>query len=76
MMLGTVEYRFPIVNKVQGALFTDFGDAWGGQTDEQYDFHKSVGVGIQLDTPIGPIRLDYGYGEQGGRVDFSLGGMF
>ena len=26
--LGTVEYRFPVVKKVQGALFTDWGGAW------------------------------------------------
>ena len=76
MMLGTVEYRFPIVNKVQGALFTDFGDAWGGQSNEKFDFHKSIGVGIQLQTPIGPIRLDYGRGDDGGRTHFSLGGTF
>ncbi|WP_019551868.1 outer membrane protein assembly factor [Propionispira raffinosivorans] len=76
MMLGTVEYRFPIVSKVQGALFTDFGDAWGGQSNEDFEFHKSIGVGIQLQTPIGPIRLDYGRGEDGGRTHFSLGGTF
>ena len=82
MMLGTVEYRFPIVNKVQGALFTDFGDAWGGgssgydPSNNEFKFHKSIGVGIQLQTPIGPIRLDYGRGDDGGRTHFSLGGTF
>ena len=32
MVMGTVEYRFPLANKVQGAIFTDVGDAWGGKS--------------------------------------------
>ena len=75
MFLGTVEYRFPIVNKVQGALFTDFGSAWDtGWTPD--DFHKSVGVGVQVETPVGPVRLDFGHGEDGNRTHFSVGGTF
>lgn len=75
MLLGTLEYRFPIFSKVQGALFTDWGSAWdtGFKPDE---FHGSVGVGIALTTPLGPLRLDYGKGSQGGRVHFSVGGAF
>ena len=75
MFLGTLEYRFPIVSKVQGAVFTDFGNAWddGLWPDE---IHASVGVGMSLVTPLGPIRLDYGRGDDGGRVHFSVGGSF
>ena len=73
--LGTVEYRFPVVKKVQGALFTDWGGAWdSGLTPD--DLHASVGVGISLTTPIGPLRFDYGWGEDGGRVHFSVGSTF
>lgn len=75
LVVGTVEYRFPVAKKIQGAVFTDFGDAWsGGYSD--FDIHASVGVGIQLETPIGPIRLDYGRGEDGGKTHFSFGGSF
>ena len=35
-----------------------------------------VGVGLGLNTPIGPLRLDYGRGSQGGRVHFRVGGTF
>lgn len=75
MFLGTIEYRFPIVKKVQGALFTDFGSAWddGWKPD---GFHKSVGIGLQMETPVGPIRIDYGRGEDGGRTHFNIGGTF
>lgn len=73
--LGTVEYRFPVVKKVQGALFTDWGGAWdNGLTPD--DLHASVGVGISLTTPIGPLRFDYGWGEDGGRVHFNVGSTF
>lgn len=73
--LGTLEYRFPIVKKVQGALFTDWGGAWdSGLTPD--NMHGSVGVGIALTTPIGPLRFDYGWGDDGGRVHFSVGSTF
>lgn len=75
LFLGSVEYRFPVASKVQGAVFSDFGNAWDGSYDLR-DIHASVGVGIQLETPIGPIRLDYGRGEDGGKTHFSFGGSF
>ena len=75
MALATLEYRFPIVSKVQGALFTDWGAAWSdGYTPE--NIHGSVGIGLALTTPIGPLRLDYGRGSDGGRVHFTVGGSF
>lgn len=78
---GTIEYRFPMAKKVQGVLFTDAGNAWGG-TDQMFWYednnklHYSGGVGVRITTPIGPIRLDYGYGEEGGKFHFSFGGKF
>ena len=75
MILGTVEYRFPIVSKVQGALFTDWGGAWnGGATPE--NIKGSIGVGLSLNTPLGPLRIDYGRGSDGGRVHFTVGTGF
>lgn len=75
LLLATVEYRFPIVKKVQGAVFTDWGNAWSDRR-WPHAIKGSVGVGLQLETPIGPIRLDYGRGSDGGRVHFSVGGSF
>ncbi|SFT62057.1 outer membrane protein insertion porin family [Selenomonas sp. GACV-9] len=75
MMLATLEYRFPIASKVQGALFTDWGAAWSdGLTPK--DLKGSIGVGLSLNTPLGPLRLDYGRGSNGGRVHFTVGGSF
>lgn len=75
MFMGSLEYRFPIVSKVQGAVFADWGAAWndGFKPD---NMHGSVGVGLALNTPLGPLRLDYGRGSDGGRVHFSVGGSF
>ena len=75
MFAGTVEYRFPLYKKVTGAIFTDFGSAWNTGFRPK-DFHGSIGMGLSVATPLGPVRLDYGYGSQGGRFHFSVGGMF
>ena len=75
MALASLEYRFPIVAKVTGAIFTDYGGAWdSGFVPE--NMHASIGIGLGLNTPIGPLRLDYGRGSQGGRVHFRVGGTF
>jgi outer membrane protein insertion porin family len=75
MWLGTVEYRFPVFSKVNGALFTDFGGTWesGWSPSNTY---SSVGFGLSINTPVGPIRVDLAHGKQGNRVHFSVGGTF
>ena len=75
MILGSIEYRFPLYKRVQGALFTDFGSAWNGGFRPR-DFKASIGLGVALNTPMGPLRLDYGRGSQGGRFHFSVGTSF
>ena len=81
MYAATLEYRFPIAKKVQGVLFTDAGSAWGldrGKIpwyDDDDSLNWSVGVGLRLQTPIGPIRLDYGHGDQN-KFHFSFGTQF
>lgn len=75
MVLGNIEFRFPLSEKFKAALFTDFGSAW----DEGWKpskLHGSYGVGVMLDSPLGLIRVDLGHGSQGNRVHFTVGGMF
>ena len=77
MTIGTFEYRFPLAKSVQGILFTDWGGAWGsGFLPKGRDIYGSGGMGVALNTPLGPLRLDYGRGSQGGRFHFSVGGSF
>ena len=73
----SAEYRFPVAKRVMAALFTDIGNAWESSS---FDFIKDLkvgyGLGIRVVTPFGPIRIDYGFGNQGGRTHFSFGGQF
>ena len=75
MTLGTLEYRFPLAKKIQGALFTDWGSAWSTGLKPK-EVKGSVGVGVALNTPFGPLRFDYGRGSQGGRFHFTVGTSF
>ena len=80
MLRGTVEYRIPIVKKVQGVLFVDSGYAWDKRYDEKnFDLgliKVGYGIGMRISSPLGPIKLDYGRGSNGGRFHFSFGGQF
>jgi outer membrane protein insertion porin family len=83
MARATVEWTFPIIEKARGALFYDTGfvnsEAWSFGVDH---IASDIGVGLRLDLPIGPLRLDYGYPLQrdgyhgGGRFNFNVGYQF
>lgn len=76
MLAATAEYRFPVASKVEGVVFTDIGKAWDGEGYKLNDLEASVGVGVRVSTPIGPIRIDYAKGSQGAKTHFSFGGQF
>lgn len=79
MLKGTLEYRFPIIKKVQGVLFTDNGYAWDKRFQDDFDLgliKNSFGVGMRINSPLGPVKLDYGWGDDGGMFHFSFGGQF
>jgi outer membrane protein insertion porin family len=73
---GTGEFTFPIIPRLRGAIFTD----WGFVNANSWDFSPSpqslagangiytsgglngdVGIGARIELPIGPIRVDWGY---------------
>lgn len=82
MLVGNIEYIYPIIDIVKAALFYDVGNVWAKVDDFASGGYKSgVGLGVRLKTPIGPLRLDYGWplnkepGEPAkgkGRFHFSL----
>ncbi len=64
---GTVEYRFPVWKMISGALFVDAGSDLGSQKDvpgkpgkllQKSGSGYSLGGGVGIKTPIGPLRLD------------------
>lgn len=82
MLVMNAEFRFPIVEKVQGVVFTDWGTAWEqGESLNLEDLQNSFGLGVRLDTPIGLLRLDYGWGKdvednRKGQFYFGVGQTF
>ena len=81
---GTAEYTFPIVERVRGAVFFDVGDVWRDAYEVNLgDVKSDAGVGVRLNLPVGPLRLDYGYPIQtdkqtgkAGKIQFSVGYQF
>jgi outer membrane protein insertion porin family len=80
----TMEVTFPIISRVRGAVFYDVGFV----NASAYDFSTSnvnadIGIGLRLDLPIGPIRVDYGYpiiydsfNGPPGKFNFNIGYQF
>ncbi|MBL7158024.1 MAG: outer membrane protein assembly factor BamA [Candidatus Omnitrophica bacterium] len=63
MMLGTAEVTFPVYEKlIKGAIFFDTGNVWEefGQFFKG-GFKSGAGLGVRVKTPIGPLKLDWGY---------------
>jgi outer membrane protein insertion porin family len=79
----TVEYTVPIIEKARAAVFYDTGfvnaASWNFNTNH---IVSDVGVGLRLDLPIGPIRIDYGIPIQkdvstgNGKFNFNVGYQF
>ncbi len=83
MLVGNVELNFPLFENIKGAVFYDVGNVWAKKSDFGSGGYKSsVGVGVRLKTPVGPIKLDYGYGldtdpeDPSGKLHFSMGHKF
>lgn len=89
---ATAEYTIPVVDKVRLATFYDIGmiyqDAYSfsNQQDEYQsgDYNSDWGIGIRLDFPGFPLRLDYAWplatdefnDRSSGRFQFSIGYVF
>ena len=80
----TIEYTMPIIEKARAAVFYDTGFVNAGPWDFSTDNVVSdVGIGLRLDLPIGPLRIDYGIPLQkdrghgsGGKFNFNVGYQF
>jgi outer membrane protein insertion porin family len=82
---GTVEYSIPIIEQhsvgVRFALFYDIGNvAADSYSWRKLNFDDNWGLGLRLNLPIGPIRLDYGipithdqYNSGSGQFQFGVG---
>ena len=80
---ATAEYTVPIIEKARVAIFYDTGFVNAPSWDFNMNHIVSdVGVGLRLDLPIGPIRIDYGIPIQkdvnqgNGKFNFNVGYQF
>ncbi len=86
MAILNTEYRLRLSDNLLGVVFVDVGDAWGGPVAADPAFEDIVhdafqaqlgyGVGVRVNTPIGPLRLDLGFSEEGTETHFGVRHMF
>jgi outer membrane protein insertion porin family len=82
MLNFTAEIVFPLIKDagMKGVLFYDAGNTWNGSYYLD-DLRMTCGVGIRWYSPIGPLRLEYGYvldrkglnDDSMGRFEFTIG---
>jgi outer membrane protein insertion porin family len=78
------ELRFPLWGPLGGTLFSDTGNVFARVRDMKFgNLTESVGFGLRIKTPIGPVRLDYGVlvankppGVKGSHLHFTIGPTF
>ena len=83
MWFTNLEYHFPLVKAggLRGLVFYDAGNVY----DDEWNFNQikqSVGAGLRWLSPMGPMRLEWGYvinpepDEDSSNWEFSMGGNF
>jgi outer membrane protein insertion porin family len=84
-LIFNIEYIFPLLKEagVKGVIFFDAGNAFDDDDDYSLDqLRTSVGLGVRWYSPMGPLRLEWGYNidpkpdEDHSNWDFSIGTMF
>lgn len=84
MLIGNIEFTFPVAELIRGAVFYDIGNVWSDSHNfDLGDLRAGIGVGVRVKTPIGPLKLDWGYAldredidERSWQVHFSIGRGF
>ncbi|KVH90808.1 Bacterial surface antigen (D15), partial [Cynara cardunculus var. scolymus] len=81
--VGCGEISFPLVGPVEGAMFADYGTDLGSGSTVPGDpagarlkpgSGYGYGVGMRVASPLGPLRLEYAFSDQGtGRFHFAVG---
>ncbi len=83
---ATAEYRFPLVSIVGGEVFLDYGTDLGtgnsvpgnpGGVRGKPGNGFGYGAGLRINSPIGPIRIDYALNNRSEtRIQFGIGERF
>jgi len=85
-VLASAEYRVPLFNPVGAVVFADFASDLGssetvpgepGVVREKPGSGFGYGAGLRVNSPVGVIRADLGFNDQGdSRLQFGLGQRF
>ncbi|HYG23521.1 MAG TPA: outer membrane protein assembly factor BamA [Verrucomicrobiae bacterium] len=78
---ASAEYSLPIIDRLRFALFYDMGNVmYDAYSYDFTDYNDNWGIGLRLNLPIGPLRLDYGipiqhdrHNSGSGRFQFGVG---
>ncbi|MBN2060640.1 MAG: outer membrane protein assembly factor BamA [Deltaproteobacteria bacterium] len=85
MWVYNLEYRFPLLKEqgIVGIVFCDAGNVFTEEEDFKFEARRSIGTGIRWYSPVGPIRVEYGYkldkfkdDDSSGNYEFTVGGIF
>jgi len=73
----------PVAGSFGATLFLDGGNTWAGFSQVQpEDVRWGAGLGLRFETPVGPLRLEYGWkldrlpGESKGELFLAFGNPF
>lgn len=81
-LMTNIELRTYLGKGLGIVAFLDGGNVWIKAEDMNFAFRYTAGLGMRYNTPVGPLRVDYGYklmresGESRGEVHFSIGHAF
>lgn len=83
LLIGNLEWRIPVAGDLGMSLFFDTGNVWADYRRMKLsEIRNGAGVGLHYLTPVGPIRIEYGWkldrkpGESAGEANFSIGYPF
>jgi outer membrane protein insertion porin family len=79
-----IEYRFPLIKKlgVTGTVFFDAGNVYATNQNFFSSIRTSVGTGFRWFSPMGPLRVEWGYNiapkpwEKHSAWEFTVGSQF
>jgi outer membrane protein insertion porin family len=82
-LIFNTEYIFPLISEIRlkGVVFFDAGNSYDSLNNFGH-LRYTTGTGIRWISPVGPIRIEWGYnldkktGEQPSRFEFAFGTFF